>query len=223
MMWRTPLLLMVSSFTVMASAQQLKPINVDGTLSQSGVLIYKGRSYVSLDSLRQAGVTYSSKGLYVYTQPMPSGPALKLSGCLNQKLYNNAYYVTVQAPKLVADDQGQGASWQMRFVLQPLGFFRVGNSDSTNNPGLDLKDAVVTFRDGSKFAQRTLPVALFSVGDGYADFRDKQIAQSIMVFRRDENEMESNPPIKLALPPSRLNGSSAPTYPGVTIDLTCVK
>jgi len=223
MMWRTALLLVVSSFTVIASAQQLKPLSVDGTLSQSGVLVYKGKSYVSLDALRQAGATYSSKGLYVYTQPMPGGPALKLSGCLNQKLYNNAYYVTVQAPKLVADDQGQGA-WQVPFTLQPLGFFRVGNSDNTNNPGLDLKDAVVTFKDGSRFAQRTLPVAQSSLlGGGSGDFQNKQIDSTAMVFRRDENEVESNPPIKLALPPSRLNGSSAPTYPGVTIDLTCMK
>jgi len=103
--------LLASNFLLTVGAQQLKPLIVDGTQTPSGVLIYKGRSYVSLDALRQAGATFTSKGLYVYTQPVPGGPALKLSGCLNQKLYNNAYYVTVQAPKLVADNQGQGASW----------------------------------------------------------------------------------------------------------------
>jgi len=61
------------------------------------------------------------------------------------------------------------------FTLQPLGFFRVGNSDNTNNPGLDLKDAVVIFKDGSKFTQRTLPVALSSIVGGYGGMETKRL------------------------------------------------
>ena len=141
-MWRTALLL-ASSFATMVAAQQLKPFSVDTYSSSGGVLIYKGRSYVSLDLLQQAGATSDSRKLFIYTQSIPGGPALKLAGCINQKLYNNAYYLTVQAPSLAASDPGQGAVWQIPFIVQPIADFRMENKDLSIEPDVDLKDALM--------------------------------------------------------------------------------
>lgn len=202
-----------------AQAQQLKPYTVDRASATTGVLIYKGKSYVSVDLLRQAGATLTGKNLYLYAQPIPAGPPLKLSGCLGQKLYNNAYYLTVNAPQLRPGDPGQGAAWVIPFTLQPIGNFRLGNSDSTT-PNVDLKDAILTYKDGTRMTQRTTPVAQAALGNLDDIFQGKIITPGTLIFRRDENEAETNPLTRLVLPPSHIGGQ---IYPGLTIDLTCSK
>ena len=200
-----------------AQAQQLKPYTVDQTSVAAGVLIYKGKSYVSLDLLRQAGATLTGKNLYLYTQPIPAGPPLKLSGCLGQKLYNNAYALQVSAPQLRSGNPGQGAAWVIPFTLQPIYTFRVGNSDSTT-PSVDLKDAVLIYKDGTRMTQRTTPLAQAALSNLDDVFQGKTITAGTFIFKRDENETEANPLTRLILPPTHIGSQ---TYPGVSIDLTC--
>lgn len=219
-MWRTALLLMVSSSQMMVGAQQLKSFGVDGATSSGGMLIYKGKSYIALDLLQQAGATSNSKTLFIYTQPIPGGPALKLTGCANQKMYNNAFYLTVQAPRLEAGDSGQGAVWQIPITVQPVTDLRIENSE-TSEPDVDLKDAVVTFRDGSRFAQRTTPLALATSRMGTTYFPKRVISQGTLFFQRDMSGAETNPPVKLSLPVARVPYKG--TFPGMSIDLTCTR
>lgn len=218
------LVMLLAAFTlpVVVGAQQLKPFSVDRTSVQNGLLIYKGVSYISLDLLLKAGATANKQGLFVYTQPLPGGPLLKLSGCLNQKLYNNAFYLTVQAPHLnAAPAAGQSAVWEIPIVAQPIGDLRIENAARAIDPDVDLNEALLIYKDGSRFSQKTMPIGTATSRTGLGYFPAKQITGASLFFNKDENETEGNPPVKLILPQAHVPYKG--TFPGFTIDLTCTK
>lgn len=221
---RNVIMLFFAALTLptMAGAQQFKPFTVDKTSSQSGLLVYKGVSYVSLDLLLKTGATASKQGLFVYTQPIPGGPSLKLSGCLNQKLYNNAFYLTVQTPHLnAAPAAGQSAVWEIPIVVQPITDLRIENAAKSIDPDVDLNEALLIYKDGSRFMQKSMPIGTATSRTGLGYFPAKQITGASLFFNKDENEAEANPPVKLVLPQAKVPYKG--TYPGFTIDLSCSK
>lgn len=221
----TPMMLILAALTLptVAGAQQLKPFTVDRTTSQNGLLVYKGVSYVSLDLLQQAGATASKQTLFVYAQPLPGGPPLKLAGCLNQKLYNNAFYLTAQAPVLEASTEaGKGPVWRIPVVVQSITGLRIENVDTGHVPDVDLNEALLIYKDGSQFMQKSTPLGTATSRSGLGGSASpKVITQIPLYFNKDENEAEANPPVKLILPQTHIEYGG--TFPGMTIDLTCTK
>lgn len=207
-----------------AGAQQLKPFTVDKVSAQNGLLVYKGVSYISLDLLQKAGATAGKQTLFVYAQPIPNGPPLKLSGCLNEKLYNNAFYLTAQAPVLEASTkEGRGPVWRIPLVVQSITNLRIENvGDSFATPDVDLNDVLLIYKDGSRFMQRSTPMGTVTSRSGESGYAPAKVLTSVwLYFNKDENELEANPPVKLILPQAHIMYGS--TFAGMTIDLTCTK
>lgn len=218
----TMLFLAAITFPAVAGAQQLKPFTVDKISAQNGLLVYKGVSYISLDLLQKAGATASKQGLFVYAQPLPGGPPLKLTGCLNQKLYNNAFYLTAQAPVLEAATQaGQGPVWKIPLVVQSITNLRIESHSVWPDADVDLNEAVLIYKDGTRFMQKSTPMGTATSRTGLGYVPAKQVTQMYVYINKDENEAEANPPVKLILP--QANVVYKGTFPGMTIDLTCTK
>jgi len=215
-------LMLASTILPMAGAQQLKPYGVDGVTSAAGILIYKGKSYVSLELLKQVGATLTDKKLFVYTQSAPAGPPLKLSGCLGEKLYNGAFYLTFQAPQLLAaDGPGASAVWRIPILAQPIQDLRIENDALAVRTDIDLNEALLIYKDGSRFMQKTMPIGTATSRAGLGYFPAKRLTQGSLYFNKDENETEANPPVKLILPQATVSFTG--TFPGMTVDLTCTK
>ena len=214
-------LLLASTVLAMAGAQQLKSYGVDGVTSAAGVLIYKGKSYVSLDLLQKVGATATDKKIFVYTQAAPAGPPLKLSGCLNQKLYNGAFYLTFQAPQLLAaEEPGKSAVWKIPIVAQPIQDLRIENAALATSTDVNLNEALLIYKDGSQFMQKTMPIGTATSRTGLGYFPAKSLTQGALYFN-NENEVEANPPVKLILPQATVAYKG--TFPGITVDLTCTR
>lgn len=220
----TMLFLAATTFLAVAGAQQLKPFTVDRISVQNGLLVYKGMSYISLDLLQKAGATAGKQALFVYAQPIPNGPPLKLSGCLNEKLYNNAFYLTTQAPVLeAATEAGHGPVWRVPLIVQSITDLRIENVGvSLATPDVDLNDVLLIYKDGSRFMQKSTPMGTATSSSGVSGYAPAKVVTPVsLYFNKDENESEANPPIKLILPQAHIMYGS--TFPGMIIDLTCTK
>lgn len=97
----------------LAAAQQTSPVTIDSKTTTAGLVVISGKTYISLDALKAAGVTIlqpNSLGIYQFQKG--GAPAVKLTGCMNEWLYNGV--VRIKVTDASVTPQG----WQVTFDAQ---------------------------------------------------------------------------------------------------------
>lgn len=191
-----------------ASAQTAKPtaVSIDGKAAQA--ITVNGKAYVSLDSLKAAGLNSNGTMLYFLTSPQPKQPAYKLSGCVGDWLWNGATRIRIDK---VLFEEG---AWYITYSTQAA----VGEIDAfyQTNPNAQL-----SFADGDVISPGNPSYIHFemnfqsSIGSLITD-----TAYDRIVTYRSDAESASDAPTKLVTPQIRVSGA---TYPAMTFDLTCKK
>jgi len=200
-----------TALTPFAQAQTTQPakpttVNVDG--KAAAAMTVGGKTYVSVDALKAAGLNVQNSKIFLLTNPTVGQPAYKLSGCMNEWLWNGATRMRIDKIEL----ENYPTRWLIYITTQTA----LGN---LNEYYTENRDTAILFSNGD----------LIKIGNpAWVSMRVNFITQyantiqstdGIGVYRSD-TESPSDPPVKLSIPQIRISNV---TYPAMTFDLTCKK
>jgi hypothetical protein len=150
------LVVLLSALALAQVAQRTYRLVVNGKASSGQAIVVGGKTYVSLEALRAAGVTSSLSG-NTLTLTLPGAPVAQgganqnaaVEGCLNEWLFNGLWRFRVTSVQPSTDPQGWKATVEVRNGSRADGLALAGTGWggmriilSDGNPVEVLSDAV---------------------------------------------------------------------------------
>lgn len=205
-MKRLALILALSS---VAFAQKPIPVTIDGTTTANGLVTINGKTYVSLDALKAAGVTIlkpNSLGVYLFQRG--AAAPLKLTGCQGEWL-NNGYF-RIRVTDSTVTSTGWGVTFDTQLSAPNVGSIYLDRVlDTSKLIAVTSKGLVI---DPARNGLQKVDVTFSSPLEQGKTTTAQQITFS-------DTEASHDPLTKLTLLPT----SEAGTKAVLNIDLSCKK
>jgi len=203
---------LLASLAASASAQgtsqaTFTPITIDGTVRPKGSVVVNGKTYVSLDDLKAAGVTVlkpNSLGIYHFNRATPS--AVKLTGCMNEWLTDGVTRIRITSVYPYAFYKTFTVFYDIQTALESTSVFK------TFDPGKTR----VTLKDGTRIDPAKDAFAKIEVKD--LSLQKATLVKADVTFSPVDYD-ENNPPAQLVMTPS----ASSKIKGAWTFNLNCKK
>ncbi|MFB9994347.1 hypothetical protein ACFFLM_20525 [Deinococcus oregonensis] len=198
----------LTSFAHAQTTQAAKPTNLNVDGKAAAALTVGGKTYVSVDALKNAGVTVQKGGIFIRTYPNET--PIRLEGCVGEWLNNGA--VRIRLTAVTFSNTAMRGAWGISAEGDRV-------SKDLGNQYQTLKGIQIKFSDNQSLTFSDPLQSNFSL-NFYGSGLSKYLKFSS--FRANENYKESPEilPIALKIPSIKVYGK---TYPEMTFDLTCKK
>lgn len=207
-----PIAVAFALFSALALAATTYTLQLDGKPIPGSAIVQGGKTYISADALKAAGLSVSVKGNVVQLITVAGGAnqVAAVQGCLNQQLFNGVWRFKVLD---VSGDESSG--WKVKMELRSgstVGGYSLGGS-GLGGFNLQLASGKVITADSSALE---LSDKAFIPGEAFT---------STLSF---DPEGKTGQPVKLVVPIDPQGVANTPLKytvkdPSFRVDLTCRK
>ncbi|MHA0035521.1 hypothetical protein [Deinococcus sp. PESE-13] len=204
------LLASVAVASAQATNPQYTPVTIDGVTTQRGTVTVGGKTYVSLDALKAAGVNVLKSGsLGIYRYPVAQSRTVKLTGCTGEWLDNGRDRINLGQPVW----NTAGEYWEIPFQMQvpDTNVYPLNRFESTQ--------IAVVFASGRVVQYAKDPLGRVESG-GFGTMTTGTNNPGSFAPRHPDL-LSSDPPVKIVLPAAQgLEGANSRV---ISADLKCKK